>query len=52
MQSAEQHPALEAHALPSVRHAALRVAHWPPVHVWLQQLPFDVHTRPSDVHAG
>jgi hypothetical protein len=40
-QRLEQHSAPEVHWLPSVSHFVLRAAHAPPVHVWLQQSPFD-----------
>jgi hypothetical protein len=48
----EQHVPLDEHALPIVLHVALRVAHLPPVHVWLQHSPFVAHAVPSEWHCG
>jgi hypothetical protein len=50
--SAEQHRAPVVQPLPSVLQAVFSAAHLPAVQVWLQQSPFEVHARPSEVQAG
>jgi hypothetical protein len=40
------------HGLPMLEQVALRAAHLPPVHDWLQQSPLAVHAVLSGLHAG
>jgi hypothetical protein len=48
----EQHCALAVHELPSVKHVALRAAHFPATQLWLQQSEPTVQGPVSEVHAG
>jgi hypothetical protein len=48
----EQHWAPLEHVFPRVLHIVLSAAHFPPVHVWLQQSPFAPQAFPSGVHVG
>jgi hypothetical protein len=51
-QRAEQHCAAFEHGFPRVLHIELSAAQVPPVQVWPQHSPFDVHALPSGVQTG